>query len=113
MYECVFGDYIGKHLVQQHKAIGLKYAREHGYPELIGPHSYGILFRDDDMGQLIFRVHFDSKPLYDTRGRNVPGRNIKTITDAYIIGTGECEEKNEEAERIGKKYLEMTVEEEQ
>ena len=112
MKECAFREYIGKHLTQRHKAIGLKYAREHGYPELIGPHSYGILFRDVDDGQLIFRVHFDSKPLYDQRGRNIPGRSIKTITDAYVIGTGECIGKYEEAERIGRKYLELAVEEE-
>ncbi len=39
----MFDEYIGKHLTRRHKAIGLKYARKHGYPELIGPHSYGIM----------------------------------------------------------------------
>ena len=120
MNEYIFKDFIGKHLVQRHKAIGLKYAREHGYPEIIGPHSYGILFRDDDNGQLLFQVHFDSRPLYDQRGHNVPGRSIKTITDAYVIGTGNYEAMNagkhageyEEAERIGRRYLELVVEEE-
>ena len=85
----VFREYIGQQLLQRHKAIGLRYAREHRFPELIGPRSYGIIFKDNDEGQLVFRLSYDSKPLYDNRGRNIPGRSIKTITDAYLIGTGD------------------------
>ena len=69
----VFREYIGKQLLQRHKAIGLRYAREHRFPELIGPRSYGIIFKDNDEGQLFFRLSYDSKPLYDNRGRNNSG----------------------------------------
>ena len=106
----VFREYIGKQLLQRHKAIGLRYAREHRFPELIGPRSYGIIFKDNDEGQLVFRLSYDSKPLYDNMGRNVPGRSIKTITDAYRIGTGGYSKGLAEAERISRKYLEMAVE---
>ena len=106
----VFREYIGKQLLQRHKAIGLRYAREHRFPELIGPRSYGIIFKDNDEGQLVFRLSYDSKPLYDNRGRNIPGRSIKTITDAYLIGTGDYSKGLAEAERISRRYLEMAVE---
>jgi hypothetical protein len=43
-------------------------------------------------------------------GRNVPGRSIKTITDAYLIGTGDYSKGLAEAERISRRYLEMAVE---
>ena len=108
----MFEEYIGKRLSWRHKAIGLQYWREHRYPEILSSTCYGILFKNEDEHNfLVFRVFFDSKPLYDKRGRNVPGRNIKTITEAYLFGEGCTEEEMKEAERIARGYLERAVEE--
>ena len=109
--EKMFEKYIGKHLTQRHKAIGLKYARKHDYPELIGPHSYGIVFSDSETDTLIFRIRFESRPLYDEKGRPVPGRNIKTITGIELDGEGYTDFEKAEAKRIAKEYLKLAVEE--
>ncbi len=106
----MFEEYIGKCLTQRHKAIGLKYAREHGFPELLSPNSYGILFKDEGKDYLVFRVIFESRPLYDNRNRPVPGRNIKTIKEIYLFGEGYTEEEMQRAELIARSYLERTVE---
>ena len=107
----MFDEYIGKHLTQRHKYEGLKYARKHGYPELIGTNSYGILFKQKDDDYLVFRVHFDSMPLYDGRGRLIPGRTIKTITEIDLFGNGYTHKEMARAEQIARGYLERVVEE--
>lgn len=107
----MFEEYIRKHLTQRHKAIGLKCARKHGYPELIGLHSYGIVFSDSENDTLIFRIRFESRPLYDDKGRPVPGRNIKTITGIELEGEGYTDFERAEANRIAREYLKLAVEE--
>ena len=107
----MFDEYIGMHLKQRHKYIGLKYAEQHHFPELISPISYGICFKQEGSLFLIFRVFFESKPLYDTRGRNIPGRSIKTITEIVLFGEGYTQEEMEEAIRISRGYLELATEE--
>ena len=106
----MFEEYIGKHLAQRHKYIGLKYARIHNYPELISTRAYGILFKEEGENFLVFRVDFDGVPVYDSKGRNVPGRTIKTITDVALYGKGYSKEEMEEAKRITRGYLELAVE---
>ncbi len=106
----MFDEYIGRRLKQRHKYIGLKYARTHHYPELISPVYYGICFKQEGRDFLVFRVIFDSKPLYDVKGRNVPGRNIKTITKIVLFGEGYTDEEMREAERIAGGYLSLAVE---
>ena len=106
----MFEEYIGKHLTQRHKYEGLKYARKHHFPELISKKTYGILFKEEGDSYLVFRVYFDSKPVYDARGRNLPGRSVKTITEIELSGEGYTQEEMEEAERISRGYLELVTE---
>lgn len=40
----MFEEYVGKHLKNRHKYIGLKYAKEHGFPELISSSAYGYVY---------------------------------------------------------------------
>ena len=100
----VFEKYKGRHLSNRHKAIGLKYACEHGFPELISPRSYGICFKDEGSGDnrrfLVFRVFYESKPVYNGI-ELVPGRSIKTITEIELFGEGYDNAEMEEAEKSG------------
>ena len=110
----MFDEYIGRHLKNRHKAIGLKYARKHGYPELISKVSYGICFKDryNSKGErqfLVLRVYFDSKPVY-IDNKLIPGRSIKTVTDIELFGDGYTETEMEEAQRIARGYLELALE---
>ncbi len=96
----MFEEYIGKHLSIRHKAIGLKYAEKHGFPELISKSTYGILFKNDGKNFLVFRVFFEGKALYDRKGKHMPGRTEKTITDVSFFGEGYTQEEYDEAEKI-------------
>ena len=102
-------EYVGKQLIQRHKYIGLKFAREHHYPELISKKCYGICFKQEGDSFLVFRVFFDSIPLYDMKGKNIPGRTIKTITEVVLFGERYSQEEMEEAEKISRKYLELAT----
>ena len=109
----MFEEYIGRCLKSRYKYIGLKYAREHGYPELISPSSYGICFKDEcnDSGNreyLVFRVFFDSKPCYKN-GRHVPGRAIKTVTEVVLFGEGYTDLEMEYALAVTNHYLEIAI----
>lgn len=110
----LFEEYIGRILKNRHKAIGLKYAKSHRFPELISPTSYGICFKDEGSGDerkyLVFRVYYDSRTVYDGRGRVVPGRSIKTITEVVLFGEGYDSAEMERAEQIARGYLEMATE---
>ena len=113
----MFEEYIGRHLKNRHKAIGLKYARSHGYPELISPSSYGICFKDeeDDAGNrlfLVFRIYFKSEPVYIGR-KHVPGRSVKTITEIVLFGEGYSVQEMMKAEQTAAEYLKLAVEEDQ
>ena len=111
MWVCdMFEEYIGRHLAQRHKYIGLKYARVHHYPELISSHTYGICFKNEAKAYLVFRIYFDSVPQYDSGGRNIPGRTIKTISDIELFGEGYTSEEMEEAVEISRGYLKLAVE---
>ena len=110
----MFEEYIGRRLKNRHKAIGLKYANSHGFPELISKSSYGICFKDEDGADgtrefLVFRIYFDSRPVY-INGRLVPGRPEKTITEIELFGEGYTDEEMMTAERIAMGYLELAVE---
>ncbi len=111
----MFEEYIGRRLKPRYKYIGLKFARKHGYPELISTSSYGICFKDrnNDRGDrefLVFRIYFESMPVY-ANGRHVPGRAIKTIKAIVLFGEGYSAGEMEEAERISGQYLKLAVEE--
>lgn len=106
----MFEEYIGRHLAQRHKYIGLKYARTHHYPEMISASTYGICFKDEEKAYLVFRIYFESVPQCDSRGRNIPGRTVKTITDVELIGKDYTSEEMEEALEISRGYLELAVE---
>lgn len=113
----MFEEYIGKQLKNRHKYIGLKYAKEHGFPELISSSAYGICFKDEynvtgdheEKSFLVFRIYYDSKPVYDGN-RLVPGRPVKTITEIELFGVGYTEAEMEEAVSISRGYLERAVE---
>lgn len=110
----MFDKYVGRKLKPRYKYIGLKYAKEHGFPELISGSSYGICFKDQhEEGKerefLIFRVYFDSRPVY-ANGRLVPGRADKTISEIVLFGEGYTAEELMEAEKIASHYLELAVE---
>ena len=68
----MFDEYIGRHLKNRHKAIGLKYARKHGYPELISKVSYGICFKDR----------------YNSKGERLTPKSISTIVKQRLIDAG-------------------------
>lgn len=111
----MFEEYIGRRLKARYKYIGLKFARIHKYPELISPSSYGICFKDgyNEKGErefLVFRVFFDSKPVYGTNGKHIPGRSLKTIKEIVLFGEGYTDSEMAEAERITGEYLELAVE---
>ena len=113
----MFEEYVGKHLKNRHKYIGLKYAKEHGFPELISSSAYGICFKDEykvvkdheERAFLVFRIYYDSKPVYVDK-RLVPGRSVKIITDVELFGEGISDTEMKEAERIARRYLELAVE---
>jgi len=105
----MFEEYIGKHLTQRHKYEGLKYARKHGFPELLSRSTYGILFKDEEDSQLVFRIWFESQPVYDRKGNYVPGRSVKTITQVDLIADGCTQEEIDNAQAIAKGYLELVV----
>ena len=113
----MFEEYVGKHLKNRHKYIGLKYAKDHGFPELISSSTYGICFKDEykvvkdheERAFLVFRIYYDSKPVYVDK-RLVPGRPVKTITEIELFGEGYTEAELEQAERIARGYLELAVE---
>ena len=110
----MFEEYIGRRLKPRYKYIGLKYARKHGYPELISSSSYGICFKDgyNNVGErnyLVFRVFFDSKPVY-INGKRVPGKAVKTVTEVVLFGEGYSSQEMEAAERITREYLELALE---
>ena len=111
----MFDEYIGRRLKNRHKYIGLKYARDHGFPELISPSSYGICFADrNNEGKrefLVFRVFYDSKPVYGNNSRLIHGRSVKTVTEIVLFGEGYSEEEMKKAEEIARGYLELAVEE--
>ena len=112
----MFEEYIGKHLKNRHTAIGLKYAKIHGFTELISPVSYGICFKNrlnsgGEQEYLVFRVFFDSKPVY-FNGKHVPGRSIKTIKEVVLFGEGYSSAELEEAEKITREYLKLAIEKE-
>ena len=110
----MFEEYLGQHLKNRHKYIGLKYAKQHGYPELISPVSYGICFKDryNEQGvreYLVFQVFYESEPVY-INGKHIPGRSIKTITEVELFGEGYSSSELEEAKKIAEEYLECAVE---
>ena len=110
----MFEEYIGSRLKNRHKAIGLKYAKEHGLPELISKSSYGICFKDKNGSDgerqyLVFRVYYDSRPVY-INGKIILGRPEKTITEIELFGEGYDDSEFKEAERIARGYLKLTVE---
>lgn len=113
----MFDEYIGKHLKNRHKAIGLKYAKQHGFPELISSSSYGICFIDENRGSnvcesrtfLVFRIYYNSISVYKGN-RIVPGKSVKTISEIVLFGKGYTDAEMKEAERIARGYLEMAVE---
>lgn len=108
-----FDEYIGRRLKPRYKYIGLKYAKGHGFPELISPSSYGICFKDQDKDGrrefLVFRVYFDSEPVY-VNGRHVHGRAVKTIKEIVLFGEGYTAQEMKTAKGISKGYLELAVE---
>ena len=110
----MFEEYIGRRLKPRYKYIGLKYAKNHGFPELISPSSYGICFKDEhSQGErkfLVFRVFFDSRPVYEGM-KHVPGRAVKTITEIVMFGEGYGNSEMEEAKKIAGGYLKLAVEE--
>ena len=109
----IFDEYIGQRLKQRYKYIGLKYAREHGFPEPISPSSYGICFKDQENDGkrefIVFRIYFDSEAVY-LNGRHVPGRAVKTIKEIELFGEGYTKQEIKKAEKISRGYLERAVE---
>ena len=66
---------------------------------------------DSETDTLVFRIRFECRPLYDEKGKPVPGRNIKTITGIELGGEGFADFEKAEAQRIAREYLKQAMEE--